>query len=106
MQLRALLSVVCFLFSLSLIQAQLTRTYDGSENNPNHFLIAGTPQINAPPGFGRPNPSLDVQMLDLDVKKTLARFALERFGDSFGSHGSGSSVSLGHPVRRFVQFWD
>lgn len=37
MQLRTLLSAVCLYLSIGLIQGQESRTYDGSENNPNHF---------------------------------------------------------------------
>ncbi|MGK0363128.1 MAG: hypothetical protein ACI85O_000170 [Saprospiraceae bacterium] len=37
MQLRTLLSAVCFFLSIGLIQSQESRNYDGSENNPNHF---------------------------------------------------------------------
>ncbi len=37
MQLRTLLSAVCLSLSIGLIQGQESRTYDGSENNPNHL---------------------------------------------------------------------
>ena len=37
MQLRTLLSAVCLYLSIGLVQGQESRTYDGSENNPNHI---------------------------------------------------------------------